>query len=136
MIIYNKSSYNHCEKIFDSKNKLYNYIRSHEYVIISFFAAKSISFHEFNLLTFVSIKSIALKVTIILTFTFAIKSIVIYKINLSPFFTSETTFNDTNIAIKKREIKYYVSRSDIFFRHKDNTFYNDIYLRRKEHNAS
>ena len=30
MIICDKSFCNHCEKVFNSKNKLYNYIRSHE----------------------------------------------------------------------------------------------------------
>ena len=66
MIICDKFSYNHYKKIFDSKNKLYDYIRSHE--CEKLLVIKSIAFHNFNLLTFVFIESIIFKNTI--TFVF------------------------------------------------------------------
>ena len=74
MITCDKSSCNHCEKIFDSKNKFHNHIRSHECVMTFIFVTKSISFHKFNLLTFALIESIAFKITIIL-----LSSLLIYR---------------------------------------------------------
>ena len=73
MIIYDKSSCNHCEKVFNFKNKLYNYIRSYEcwkkeitrFVTTFIFVTKSIASYKFSLSTFVSVESIVLKATII-----------------------------------------------------------------------
>ena len=118
MVTCGKSFCNHCEKIFNFKNKFHNYIRSHEcqkeritrLIIIFIFVTKSISFHKFNLLIFVFIESIALKVTIIVEFflrsTSVIKSDIVIKTVLTLFFISETIFNDANTTIKKKKIKF------------------------------
>ena len=75
-----KSSCNHCEEIFDSKNKLHDYIRSHEcQKLLSRFVATSAS---------------------------ATKSLPPHNSGLSSLFISETIFNDANTAIKKEEIKF------------------------------
>ena len=57
MVICDKFSCNHCEKIFNSKNKLYDYIRSHECVATSSSAAKSISFHKFDLSALIHVEN-------------------------------------------------------------------------------
>ena len=85
MIICDKSSCNHCEKIFDSKNKLYDYIRNHKCVITSFFAAKSISFHKFNLSTLASVESIIFKITITSVFLSSTSLLTYRFVSFSPF---------------------------------------------------
>ena len=57
MITCGKSSCNHCEKIFDFKNKLHDHIRSHECATISFSAAKSITSHKSNLSTLAPVET-------------------------------------------------------------------------------
>ena len=129
MIICDKFSYNHCEEVFDFKNKLHNYIRNKEcqqsfiksksvnktdltslsisetifnnFVMTFIFVIKSITSHKFNLLTFIFIENIALKVTIISIFIFVVKSIGSYKFNLSTFISIEisTLFIITRIVI-------------------------------------
>ena len=90
MITCDKSSCNHCEEIFDSKNKFHNYIRNHE--CQKLLVIKSISSHKFNLSTFVFIKSIAFKITIILlssllTYQFVSPFSSIYELYKKSYFT-------------------------------------------------
>ena len=65
MITCSKFFCNHCEKIFNSKNKLYDYIRNYECATISFFATKSISSYKFNLSTFIHVENTSSKTLII-----------------------------------------------------------------------
>ena len=44
MIIYDKFFCNHCEKVFDFKNKFHNHIRNYKLLFI-----KSIAIYKFNL---------------------------------------------------------------------------------------
>ena len=88
MVICGKSSCNHCEKIFDFKNKFHNHIRNHECAATFFFVAKSISFHKFNLSTLASVESIAFEITITFIFLSSI-SLSIYRFVLFSSFIYE-----------------------------------------------
>ena len=104
MVICGKFSCNHCEKVFDFKNKLHDYIRNHEcqkllfsksdvvikIVLIKLFTLEKNVINDANT---VIIKAI--------TFIFIIKSIAIYKTDLSLFFTSETVFNNADNTFSK-----------------------------------
>ena len=80
MVTCGKSSCNHCEEIFDSKNKLHDHVRNHECattsssaikitrpITTSTSATKSISSHKSNLSALTPIENIALKTTITLS---------------------------------------------------------------------
>ena len=86
---------NHCEKIFDFKNKFHNYIRNHKCqkllsnksdVIIKIVLTK----------LFISEKNV----------TSAIKNLTSHDSDLASLFISETIFNDANIVIKKGKITH------------------------------
>ena len=100
MITCDKFSYNHCEKIFDFKNKLYNHIRNKEYQQ-SLIKSKSVNKIDLTSL-FISEKNVINDVNIVIiktrikyfiyvtiTFVSAAKSIAFHKFNLLTFASVE-----------------------------------------------
>ena len=100
MAICGKSSCNHCEEVFDSKNKLHDHIRSHECQ---------------KLLSSKSDAAIKIVLTKLSTpeknATSAIKSLTSHDSGLASLFISETVFNDADTAIKKGEITHLAATS-------------------------
>ena len=116
MIIYDKSFCNHCEKIFDFKNKFHDHIRSYEYRLLfnkSDVIIKIILIKLFIFETIFNNANIVIKkreiIYLAATSTSVIKNLTFYNSNLSSFFIFETTFNDANIAIKKKKITHFIT---------------------------
>ena len=114
MIICNKSSCNYYKKIFDSKNKLHNYIRSHKCQKLLF--NKSDAVIQIVLIKlFISEKNVINDVNIakkgitrfIITFTFVIKSITSYKFNLSTFVFIESIIFKVTIILSLTSLSIY-----------------------------
>ncbi|CAD6584106.1 MAG: hypothetical protein ASARMPRED_001598 [Alectoria sarmentosa] len=110
---------NHCEEVFDSKNKLHDHIRSHKsQKLLSSKSDTAIKTSLTQLSTpeknatsdaDIAIKKAGIEYSThatIATSSSATKSIATHISGLIPLFSSETKSSDTDIAIKKREIKY------------------------------
>ena len=113
IIICDKCFCNHCEKVFDFKNKFHNYIRSHEcqkrgityLVTTSISAAKSIAPYKFNLSTFVFVESIVLKVTIIIKLSLSSNSFFTYRA-ISPLFFIYKPYKKSYLTIADLYMRY------------------------------
>ena len=110
MIIYDKFFCNHYEKVFDFKNKLYNYIRNKKYQqslikskfvnkmnLTSLFTFETI-FNDANIIIIKTKLKYFTHITI--TFTFVAKSIASYKFNLLTFVFIESIAFKVTIIIK------------------------------------
>ena len=110
MISYDKFSYNHCEKIFDSKNKLHNYIRNHECATTSSFVAKSISFYKFNLSALVFVETS----TLLSVYRFVSPSSSIYKPYKKPYLTIADLYI-RYVSLSKSQTRNKITRIMIVF---------------------
>ena len=145
MIICDKFSCNHCEEVFDFKNKLHDYIRNKK-CQQSFIKSKSVN--KINLTSLFIFKTIFNNFVTISTF--AIKSIAFHKSNLSTLAFVE--ISSTSLLayrfmfflspIYESYKKPYLTIVDLYMRYALLSIRNrkyqkaDIFLCRKEHNVS
>ena len=139
IITCDKSSYNHCEKVFDFKNKFHNHIRSHEYQKL-LFNKSNVVIKIILIKLFISEKNatsdenIAKKriTHLITTFFFVIKSIAIHKIDLTPLSTSKTIFNNLSKTSAISFSTYQaISPSSLIYKSYKKSYFTiaDLYIR-------
>ena len=113
MIIYDKFSCIYYEKIFDSKNKLHNYIRDYKYQKLLFNKSDIVIIIVLTKL-FIFKKNVISNINVTI-FIFVIKNLTSYDFNLLSLFIFKTTFND---VIKKKTyfaaIFFFVAKSISF----------------------
>ena len=136
MILYDKFFCKHCEKVFDSKNKFYEHLRSREYQkSISSFIIKSIATHKSNLTSLsvfeiifndanIAFKKAGIKyfTHIIIALIFAAKNITSHKFNLSALIFTESIILK---ALSSTSLSVYRAMLSLLFIYK---FYKKLYF--------